>query len=187
MPLTVQIKNLHSTWKKDYDKMAMLAQENGWGKDHYHKFKPDTARLRPCSQELHGRRRLEAGRGDEGLQAQPQRDLGQAQRRDQPGARTRPNGSVYNAIKSGVERAYTDAESHVNELQRGARQGAAIRRSCSSASRDTTLFKAADANVRKCHPNNMKDMFDYGLAAQEQLKEALPLLKKAKGFIPKKA
>ena len=92
----------------------------------------------------------------------------------------------YNAIKSGVERAYTDAESLVNELQR-VLDKAPYPTVMQFFKQGHTLFKAADANVRKCHPNNMKDMFDYGLAAQEQLKEALPLLKKAKGFIPKKA
>jgi len=32
----------------------------------------------------------------------------------------------------------------------------------------------------------MDDMFDLGVAAIEQLKEAIPLLQKAKSFIPKK-
>ena len=75
LPLTIQIKNLHAIWKKEYERMAMLSQENGWGKDRYYKFKPDTARLDRRGQDLQRRRRLEAGGREEGLQAQPERDL----------------------------------------------------------------------------------------------------------------
>ena len=49
-------------------------------------------------------------------------------------------------------------------------------------------FNEGEANMLRCRGGNrMEEMFDFGLAAQEQLKEAIPLLQKAKSFIPKKA
>ena len=43
--LLKQLRDMYAIWRTDYDNMAALAQENGFGKDNYWKFKPDTARF----------------------------------------------------------------------------------------------------------------------------------------------
>src|SRR5581483_3947928 len=40
----IQIRDLYRTWEPEYDEMAKLAQENGFGKDKYWQYKPDRDR-----------------------------------------------------------------------------------------------------------------------------------------------
>jgi hypothetical protein len=43
--LIKQLRDMYAVWNTEYDEMAALAQENGFGKDIYWKYKPDTARF----------------------------------------------------------------------------------------------------------------------------------------------
>ena len=43
--LIKQLRDMYAVWNTEYDQMAALAQENGFGQDNYWKFKPDLARF----------------------------------------------------------------------------------------------------------------------------------------------
>lgn len=43
--LIKQLRDMYAVWNTEYDEMAALAQENGFGQDNYWKFKPDLARF----------------------------------------------------------------------------------------------------------------------------------------------
>lgn len=60
--LLKQLRDLHAVWNKDYDEMAALAQEHGFGQDRYWKYKPDVARFQ----------RAQAGRPGAATEAQPE-------------------------------------------------------------------------------------------------------------------
>ena len=183
MRITVEIKNLHAIWAPQYDRMAMFAQENGWAKDRYFRFKPDTARLATA---------VKTGKAGVASEAKPET----ADKRRNPDAVSekrkgemnqqlnQSDWDKYNAIKKGVERTRTDAEKLGNDLQ-------GLLKKKPSAAADKlvaqaeVLFEQADAKVKKCRPNYMDDMFDLGQAALIQYQQVLALLNKARALVPK--
>jgi hypothetical protein len=183
MRITVEIKNLHAIWTPQYERMAMLAQENGWAKDRYYRFKPDTARLAAA---------VKTGKAGTASEVKPET----ADKRRNPDAVSekrkgemnqelnKSDWEKYNAIKKGVERTRTDAEKLGNELQ-----GLLKKKPSAAADKLVAqaegLFEQADAKVRKCRPNYMDDMFDLGQGALIQFQQALALLNKARALLPK--
>lgn len=191
VPLTVQIKNLHSTWQKDYTKLAMLAQENGWGQGHYDKYRPDAARLD------HAVKTFSAGvaskpeaetknykRDPNAYHADPQKNAARSAEVNQQ--LNKSEWEQFNTIKKNVEAGYGQAKKLVDELQALLKK-APYPTVMQFFKQGEQSFREAEGNIRRCKPNHMQDMFDYGLAAQEQLKQAIPLLQKAKSFVPKNA
>lgn len=183
MRITVEIRNLHAIWTPQYERMATLAQENGWGKDHYWKYKPDTARLNAAVKT-----------GKAGTASRPKPET-QDKRRDPNAISAKRHGEInqalnksdwqkYTEIKSGVEATRAKAEQLGNELQALLKK-APYPTVAKFVAQAEALFEQADAKVRRCRPDYMDDMFDLGQAALIQFQQALALLNKAKGLVPK--
>ncbi len=182
MDLTVQIKNLHSIWQKDYDRMAMLAQEQGWGKDHYAKFQPDKKRLDATVKSFKA--------GEASAPQQEKRDLTRATKASQERKYQqlqeigKSDDQLFKDIKKGVEVTRLACIQLRDELKAllGTEPYPTVKLFYEQA---LPLFDRAETKVRQCG-NSYDAMFDLGAAAWEEFKQCLALLRKAKGFVPKK-
>lgn len=181
MALTVQVKNLHATWQKDYDRMAMLAQERGLGQG-YAALQPDKKRLDATV------KTFKAGDATPGAREE-KRDLTRASK----AAEARKYEMLQDIGKTD-DQLFKDIKKNV-EVTRHACVGLKdeLKTLLDKAPYPTVktfydqavpLFDRAEQKVRQCG-NSYDAMFDLGAAALEEFKECLALLKKAKGFVPK--
>jgi hypothetical protein len=180
--LIKQVRDLHALWRKEYDKMAMYAQENNLGKDTYWKYKPDVERFNlalkghpgkptPPKPETADKKRnpdavSEKGKGEMNRQVDSDRYKN------------------YQKVKLGVETTRTNAQRLGNDIQAlmKTRPNAAAAKLVDQAE---GVFEQADDKVKKCRPNYMEDMEDLGSAALVQFQQALALLNKARAMYPK--
>ena len=180
--LIKQVRDLHALWHKDYDKMAMYAQENDLGKDTYWKYKPDVERF---NRALKGHPGAPSAAKPETADRKRNPDAvsekGKGEMNRQVDSDRYKN---YQKVKLGVETTRTNAERLGNEIEAllKTRPNAAATKLVNQAE---LLFEAADVKVKKCRPNYMEDMEDLGSAAFEQYKQSLALLNKARAMFPK--
>jgi hypothetical protein len=184
MRITVEIKNLHARWQPQYDKMAMLAQENGWAKDRYWRFKPDGARLNEA---------VTTGKApDKATPAAPET----ANKKRDPNAVTdKRSGEInrevdstgwkkYNSIKNDLANALAEARRLVPEIKAAYEKApkAAAEKLFNQAS---GVLAEADTVYKRIKPNDQPSMFDDGFVALERYRQGLALLRKARATYPK--
>ncbi len=190
MRLTVEIKNLQALWTPQYNRAATLAQENGWGKDSYWKYRPDTQRLAGA---------VKTGKAGEATGATPETT---DKRRDEAKAKADPNfvsqnhtaqasrqadDTTYQRFQK-IKKAVPYARQSVMDLSKvvdtllGKHPNVPAEKLFKNA---YSLFEAADMKINQCRPNVMQDMFDLGDAGLIQYQEALAQLKKARAMLPK--
>ena len=189
MRITVEIKNLHALWTPQYDKVAMLAQENGWAKDRYWKYKPDTARLAEAVKTGKAGAESEAKpetankkRDPNAFFADPTKNAARSAEVNQQLNKT--DMDRYNAIKFELKRISKEVTSTANTLK--------ALYAKSPKPEAEKLFNqangpvsAADIKYSQLRPNYQDDMFDLGAAALTQYQQGLALLKKARALYPK--
>lgn len=180
--LIKQIRDLHATWTRDYKDMAVLAQENDWGKDTYWKYKPDVDRFNNAIKGHPGkpseakRETVDMRRSPDAVSEKAKGEMNQ----QADSARYKR----YQQTKLGVETTRTHAQQLGNELQ------ALMKKKPSAAAAKLVgkaewLFEDADIKVRKCRPNYMEDMEDFGAPALEQFRQAVALLNQAQALLKK--
>lgn len=183
MRITVEIKNLHVRWQPQYDKLAMLAQENGWAKDRYWRFKPDGARLNEAVQT-----------GKAGTATKPKAETAD-KRRDPDAVSDKRSGEMnrevdstgwkkYNSIKNDLENALAEARRMVPEIKAAYEKSpnAAAEKSFNQAS---GVLAEADTVYKRIKPNDQPSMFEDGFLALERYRQGLVLLRKARAVYPK--
>lgn len=183
MRITVEIKNLHARWQPQYDKMAMLAQENGWAKDRYWRFKPDGA----CLNEA-----VKTGKAGTATEPKPET----ADKRRNPDAVSdKRSGEMnrdvdstgwkkYNSIKNDLANALAEARRLVPEIKAAYEKApnAAAEKWFNQAS---GVLAEADTVYKRIKPNDQPSMFDDGFVALERYRQGLALLRKARAVFPK--
>ena len=187
MALTVQIKNLHATWGPKYDEMAGLAQEHGFGKDIYWKYKPDQARLAEA---------VRTGGAGKATQAQP--ETADKRKKNEPSPQEQ-------AETRRINKELTDdgvAKSQAIEKQIPGARARAIALSNKLEPLVSDLKKKpavdlynqaydlvcrADAAMQKVKPHYMQDLLAWGHAALEDYNAASAALNKALAMFPKSA
>ena len=183
MRITVEIKNLHARWQPQYDKLAMLAQENGWAKDRYWRFKPDGARLNEA---------VKTGKAGTATPAAPETAN---KKRDPNAVSDKRSGEInrevdstgwkkYNAIKNDLANALGEARRLVPEIK------AAYDKSPNAAAEKwfnqaSGVLAEADTVYKHVKPNDQPSMFDDGFVALERYRQGLALLRKARAVYPK--
>ncbi len=183
MRITVEIKNLHARWQPQYDKLAMLAQENGWAKDRYWRFKPDGARLNVA---------VTTGKAGTATPAAPE---SANKKRDPNAVSDKRSGEInrevdstgwkkYNAIKNDLANALAEARRLVPEIK------AAYDKSPNAAAEKwfnqaSGVLAEADTVYKRVKPNDQPSMFDDGFVALERYRQGLALLRKARAVYPK--
>lgn len=180
--LIKQVRDLQALWRKEYDKMAMYAQENNLGKDTYWKYKPDVERFNRAVKGHPGApsaAKPETADKKRNPDAVSEKGKGEMNRQvDSDGYKN------YQKVKLGVETTRTNAQRLGNDIQAlmKTKPNAAAAKLVAQAE---GLFEQADDKVRKCRPDHQDDMADLGSAALEQFRQALALLNKARAMYPK--
>ena len=177
MRITVEIKNLHVRWQPQYDKLAMLAQENGWGKDRYWRFKPDGARLNVA---------VKTGKAGVAAEAKPETA---DKRRDPNAVSDKHSGEInrqtdsvgwkkYNGIETDLANVLAEAPRLVRELDAAYTKAPkpAAEKLFNQAS---AVLAQADTEYRRVKPNDMPSMFENGFVALERYREGIALIRKA--------
>ena len=180
--LIKQIRDLHATWTRDYQDMAVLAQENDWGKDTYWKYKPDVDRFNNAIKG-HPGKPSEAKRETVDMRRNPDAvsEKGKGEMNQQVDSARYKR---YQQTKLGVATTRTNAQQLGNDVQ------ALMKKKPSAAAaklveKAESLFEAADVKVHNCRPNYMEDMEDLGAAALEQFRQAVALLNQAQALLKK--
>jgi hypothetical protein len=163
--------------------MAMLAQENGWAKDRYWRFKPDGARLNEA-----------AKTGKAGTATAPAPETAD-KKRDPNAVSDKRSGEInrevdstgwkkYNSIKNDLANALAEARRLVPEIKAayGKAPNASAEKWFNQAS---GVLAEADTVYKRIKPNDQPSMFDDGFVALERYRQGLVLLRKARAVYPK--
>ncbi|MEO8526514.1 MAG: hypothetical protein ABI460_17440 [Caldimonas sp.] len=178
MRITVEIKNLHVRWQPQYDKLAMLAQENGWAKDRYWRFKPDGARLNEAVQT--GKAGTETPKAPETADKRRNPDAVSDKRSGEINREVDSTGwKKYNSIKNDLANALAEARRLVPEIKAAYEKAprAAAEKLFNQAS---GVLAEADTVYKRIKPNDQPSMFDDGFVALERYRQGLTLLRKAR-------
>jgi hypothetical protein len=183
MRITVEIKNLHAIWGPQYDRMAMFAQENGWAKDRYFRFKPDKARLATA---------VKTGKAGEASEVKPETE---DKRRKPDAVSDKRSAEMNREVDSTGWKKYNTMKSELAnlsaEVTRLAREIKEQYAKAPNAQAEKLFNQAngpitdADTNFKLVKPNDMPSMFDYGHVAIERYRQGVLLLRKARAAFPK--
>ena len=114
--LTARSRSCYASWTKEYEKMATFAQKNNRQKDHYFKFRPDTASV--CSTSS---RPARPGRRPARPPTRSDRSASRRRRCARPRAgeepRIRPNWKKYNQIKDEIKSTGAEVTRLAHELK----------------------------------------------------------------------
>ena len=184
--LIKQLRDLHALWTPKYDDLAALAQEHGFGKDIYWKYKPDTARFEKAVKGAPGeatpiqpetadkKKKSKQALEDDATANQGFRDMQddsvkkmRAMAQQIPAARAR----VLALSKQLEDLAEKNYKAAADKLFGEAK----------------ALYLAAEREMKRCKPNHVPDMMSYGTVALEDYSKAIQLLSKGVALYPKAA
>jgi len=189
--LIKQLRDLHALWQKDYDEMAALAQENGFGADRYWKYKPDRERFN----------RAVKGNPGAATEAKPETEdkrkkkevpvkresadpLGDSNRELQK-KREETTKGIEGRLPAAKNKAYGAGTRLHAWIQTDKRPGA-----IDAHNRGMAKLKSADNFAKKVKPGNIEDLESYGHIAIEDYQEAAKIFAEGllgyPGGMPKK-
>ncbi|MCW5667804.1 MAG: hypothetical protein KIT35_28545 [Piscinibacter sp.] len=183
-----ELRGIYTLWDKDYDEMAALAQENGFGKDIYWKYKPDRARFEraykgqapgaasAAQPETADKRRKPAPPAPPPAVADP---LGEAHKELQKKREAGAQG-IAGRLPAAKNRAH-GAGNRLYAWIRHERKAAAV----DAHNRGTTKLKSADGFEKKVKPGNVEDLEAYGHVAIEDYEAAAKAYAEGLALYPK--
>lgn len=183
-----ELRGIYTLWDKDYDEMAALAQENGFGKGIYWKYKPDRARFEraykgqapgaasTAQPETADKRKKPATAPPPPAVANP---LGEAHKELQKKREAGAQG-----IAARLPAAKNKAHGAGNRLFawiRHERKAAAV----DAHNRGTARLKSADGFEKKVKPGNVEELEAYGHVAIEDYEAAAKAYAEGLALYPK--
>jgi hypothetical protein len=172
--LIKQVRDLHALWQPQYDEMAALAQENGFGKDTYWKYKPDRERFNRAAQ---------SGRPGDATEPKPEtQDKRKKVVPPPPPASKDPVGDATREMETNRE-AMTKKIAAQLPAEKNKAYGAGNRlfawfqtdkrpAAGDAHNRGMVLLKRADGNAAKCKTGAKEDLESYGFIAIEDYQQA---------------
>jgi hypothetical protein len=188
--LIKQVRDLHALWQPQYDEMAALAQENGFGKDIYWKYKPDRERFN---------RAAESGNPGAATEAKPETQ-DKRKKAPPPVASKDPVGDAQREMEKNREATTKGIEAQLPVAKNKA-YGAGNRlfawyqtdkrpAAGDAHNRGMKVLKRADGNAAKVKPGSKEDLESYGYIAIEDYVQAAKIFAEGlagyPGGMPKK-
>lgn len=179
-----QLRDLYATWSPEYDKLAELAQEHGFGKDRYWRFKPDRARFEralvgapgPASE---AKPETEDKRKKAAAPVAPKDPIGDAHKQNEANRQAQAN-----AIASRVSPSKNKAWGAGNKLHAWL-QSQPNGKGLDAHGRGMTMLKRADANANKLPKNATElDWETFGLFAVQDYEQAAQLFGEGLALYP---
>ena len=187
--LVKQVRDLHATWRPDYDEMAALAQENEWGAGIYWKYRPDYARFE------------RAIKGDPGAASAAEPEKADKRRKPPeppaPPVSKDPLGDGERAVKAMSQKSAQTTEQKLPAAKNRAHGAGnrlflwikADRKAAAVTAHNAGMekMKTADAHFARCKPGNADDFNAYGAIAMDDYAAAGTLFAQGLAAYPKGA
>lgn len=183
-----ELRGIYTLWDKDYDEMAALAQEGGFGKDIYWKYKPDRARFEraykgqapgkatAAQPETADKRRKPAPPAAPPASADPVGDAHkELQKKREAGAQ-----GIAGRLPAAKNRAH-GAGNRLYAWIQHERKPAAV----AAHNRGTEKLKSGDNYEKKVKPGNVEDLESYGHVAIEDYESAAKAYAEGLALYPK--
>jgi len=182
--LIKQLRDLHATWGPTYDEMASLAQENGFGKDIYWKYKPDHARFdRAVKGNPGDASAAQAETADKRKKKEPSpedEEAARQTRKEMDNDAVKRTRAIEQQLPGARSRAYALAK-QLDELLNGQSKPAAVK----AYDEADALVHQADIALQKCKPHYVADVMSYGVTALADYNNAIQALSRGIGLYPK--
>lgn len=169
--LIKQVRDLHALWQPQYDEMAALAQENGFGKDNYWKFKPDRDRFdRAVKGNPGGASEAKPEAQDKRKKPPPKREpadpVGDANREMEKN-RAATTAGIEARLPAAKNKAYAAGNRLFAWVRTDKRPAAG-----DAHNRGMALLKRADGSAAKVKKGSKEDLESYGFIAIEDYESA---------------